>query len=94
MSRSPEKTCTGPGCTREPVAQGLCSGHYGQQRRGRPLAPLKGPRGQLGAEALVRLRGLRVSPACAAAVEDDPESAREALEAWARRRKRACPSPE
>ena len=78
-------TCTYPGCDRGAAASGLCSGHYQQQRRGRALSPLRGRHGQREASPLVRIRGLRVSPACAVLVEADPEGARMALEAWSRR---------
>lgn len=80
------KTCTGPHPEgpRPAAIKGLCRGHDAQTRRGiSPLRPLRGPRGQLGAKPLVRLRGLRVSPAAAERVEADPAGAREALETWA-----------
>ncbi|GGG68638.1 recombination endonuclease VII [Kocuria dechangensis] len=34
--------CTGPECVRDAVAHGLCMGHYGQRRRGRPITALRG----------------------------------------------------
>ena len=37
----PKPICTGPLCLRDAVAHGLCMGHYGQRRRGRPLTPLR-----------------------------------------------------
>jgi hypothetical protein len=40
-------TCTFEDCGRVVIALGLCSGHYGQQRRGADLTPLRkmAPRG-------------------------------------------------
>lgn len=76
-------------CGEKAVAQGLCRGHYSQQRRnpGKPLTPLR-------AAKLVTLTGpLRVSEACAVAVKQAAEAAgvtpyeiqQRILEAWARR---------
>jgi hypothetical protein len=42
------KVCTFEGCVRPHNAAGLCSGHYGQQRRGQALRPLR-PRAKRGA---------------------------------------------
>ena len=36
--------CRGPDCLRVPWVRGLCSGHYSQQQRGRPLSPLRAVR--------------------------------------------------
>ena len=36
----PTKKCSGPNCNRHAVAKGLCTTHYGQRRRGRPLTEL------------------------------------------------------
>lgn len=36
-----EKPCTFSGCTGYVYVKNLCSGHYGQQRKGRELTPLK-----------------------------------------------------
>lgn len=36
----PTKKCSGPNCNRHAVAKGLCTAHYGQRRRGRPLTEL------------------------------------------------------
>jgi len=33
--------CTYPGCDRPAMARGLCSSHYTQQSRGRPLTPIR-----------------------------------------------------
>lgn len=72
-------TCTFPDCDRQPVALGLCAGHYRQQLRGKPLRPLRtGPAKQTVA--------LRLSPEAAEAVRDDYAGAVEALERWAKRR--------
>ncbi len=35
------KTCRVDGCNRSVEGDGLCSGHYQQQKQGRPLAPLR-----------------------------------------------------
>lgn len=45
ISKAKQIGCAGPGddgepCGREIVAHGLCTGHYGQRRRDRALAPL------------------------------------------------------
>jgi hypothetical protein len=80
----PPKTCTGPGCTHTARAKGLCSSHFQQQARGRPLTPLRGPSGQKGAAPMVRLPGIRVSPECRDWLEREgptvSEAARKALE--------------
>lgn len=34
-------TCTGPDCNLPARATGLCTTHYAQQRRGRPLTPIR-----------------------------------------------------
>ena len=84
MPRRP--LCTGPYCTRAAVTRGCCDAHDKQRRRGLALTPLRGAHGQLGAEPLVPV-SLRVTPACASAVEADPQGARSALERWAKRRR-------
>jgi|GEM_PF-5738939 len=92
-------TCTaswpGGACDRPPVAKGLCTGHYYQQRRGQDFALLKGPHGQIGEEALemITLRAPRadIDTLKAAARErgvDAAEVYREALEREAKRLRR------
>ena len=76
------RECTFPGCGRPAVGRKLCAAHYRQQARGKALSPIRGPRGQLGDEPLVRLPGLRVSRTCAEAVRQDTDGARDALEKW------------
>lgn len=39
------KTCTYPKCGKKHYAKGYCSGHYGQSREGRSLAPLRKVKG-------------------------------------------------
>ena len=41
MDKPKTPMCKGPGCIRPPVAKDLCTGHYQQLRRGRPLTPLR-----------------------------------------------------
>jgi len=73
--------CCGPACSRGVRADGLCATHYQQQRRGCALRPIggNGPR--------VRLPGVLVSPACAAALEKTGPTTyaavRAVLEWWA-----------
>ena len=43
MPRPPPATSRVPGCDRPSRAGGLCTSHYGQQRRGQPLAPIQPP---------------------------------------------------
>lgn len=83
-------SCRFPACGRPAVTRGLCRGHVRQEQLhpGRELRPLRGPRGQLGAEPLVALPGVRVSRRCldtlgsvgAASVS---AAMRLVLEAWA-----------
>lgn len=87
-------SCIGPGaapdkpCGRPTVALDLCTSHYSQHSRGRPLTPLRkrSPPGQ----ALVML-SIRVTPECLAAVRAAPGAARDHLETWARRPKKGKP---
>jgi hypothetical protein len=71
---------------------GLCSSHYQQRVRGRPLVPLR----QRPVEALVTL-GLRVPQLVREAASADPAGARAALLAWATQlaesRRKATPTP-
>jgi len=36
-----KSTCSFEGCDKNTMGLGLCSGHYHQQRKGKPLAPIK-----------------------------------------------------
>lgn len=78
--------CAAPGCARSAVARGLCQAHYAQQRRGRPISPLRGRHGQRDDEPMQRLPGLRVSARAAEAARRWPAEIRAAIEAWARTR--------
>jgi hypothetical protein len=76
--------CSEGGCGRAVYARGLCLPHYSQTYRAekdnRPVA-LKPIRGD--APALVAV-SLRVTPEVKDAVQQDPDGARRALEAWLR----------
>ena len=47
-------TCRGPACDRPAVLHGLCRSHYQQERRARPLRPLRGPSTEEGAQITFR----------------------------------------
>lgn len=80
---APAGTCTGPGpCARPARARGLCSGHLAQKAR-HPTRPLE-PLGQRGDGSRVVL-SLRVDPEIKERALADPDGARAALEAWAKR---------
>lgn len=78
--------CDFPDCDRPVIARGLCAAHYAQLRRGRELAPLRNPHGQIGDHPQELIPGLRVSRECRRMVVLDPSGARQALERWARGR--------
>lgn len=40
MSQGDEK-CRGPECSRDAFSKGLCNSHYAQERKGKPLTPLR-----------------------------------------------------
>ena len=86
--------CSYANCGRPAASRGLCRGHLRQQHRGLPLTTLRGPRGQLGAETLVPLPGVRVSPPCADELRAVPGSlsatVRGILERWAGRKRAPC----
>jgi hypothetical protein len=55
--------CSFEGCDHKRVARGLCMGHYRQQLRGRPLTPLRAPRGRQG-HGISRPIGRRTPSLC------------------------------
>lgn len=72
--------CIGPGCDRVAWSKGLCHAHYEQQRRKKPLTPLRLVTG-------VKLPGVTVDPKVARQLarvnENQYAATKAALEEWA-----------
>jgi hypothetical protein len=86
MNPASKTPCSFTGCPRPTVARGLCAAHHRQQLRGRPLTQLRGEHGQIGAEPRKQVTTW-IAPATHAALGPRPSAtARDVLEAWAKKK--------